>query len=135
VLHEGGAVCLEDATREDLTFLSHYDEPDIVRQQLIALASMPCAGDLMVFGAFDGTRVVNFEDHGGAHGGLGGVQMFPFMISPAGVEHSFEHIQDAVELHPFFSRRYQLAGRVNRVAPEGTSFSDGAGAGNIAAAG
>jgi hypothetical protein len=78
---------------------------------LIDLASMPSAGDLMVFGAFDGTRVVNFEDHGGAHGGLGGVQMFPFMIAPSGMEASFESMIDATDLHPFFSRRYQLASK------------------------
>jgi hypothetical protein len=111
VLHESETVVLEDATHEQLAFLAKYDRPEIVQKQLIDLASMPSAGDLMVFGAFDGTRVVNFEDHGGAHGGLGGVQMFPFMIAPSGMEASFESMIDATDLHPFFSRRYQLASK------------------------
>jgi hypothetical protein len=112
-LYNGDAVILEDATHEQLTFLAQYDRPEVVRKHLIDLASMPCAGDLMVFGAYDGSRVVNFEDHGGAHGGLGGAQMFPFMIAPSGVEESFERMTDATHLHPFFSRRYQLAGRTS----------------------
>lgn len=134
VLHDGDPVCLEDATCDQIAFLSRYDEPDIVKKQLIDLASMPCAGDLMVFGAFDGTRVVNFEDHGGAHGGLGGAQMFPFMIAPSGLEQSFESMTDATELHPFFSRRYQLAGRMNRVSSDATTLSESTAGGNVAAA-
>jgi hypothetical protein len=39
--------------------------------------------------------------------------MFPFMIAPSGVEESFERMTDATDLHPFFSRRYQLAGRTS----------------------
>jgi hypothetical protein len=122
VLHEREAVLLEDATCEQLAFLAKYDLPEIVRKQLVELASMPCAGDLMVFGAFDGSRVVNFEDHGGAHGGLGGVQMFPFMIAPSGVENDFESMTDATELHPFFSRRYQLASKSNGDASDSPSI-------------
>jgi hypothetical protein len=135
VLHEGETVCLEDATREQLAFLSRYDQPEIVRRQLIQLATMPCAGDLMVFGAFDGTRVVNFEDHGGAHGGLGGAQMFPFMIAPSGLEQSFERMTDATDLHPFFSSRYQLAARTNRIATAAPAFPESAEPEDVAAAG
>jgi hypothetical protein len=134
-LHEGGTVCLEDASCDELAFLSRYDDPDIVRRQLVALASMSCAGDLMVFGAYDGTCVVNFEDHGGAHGGLGGVQMFPFMIAPSGVEESFERMTDATELHPFFSRRYQFAGKLNRSSQVSSPPFEGPDRGNVAAAG
>lgn len=111
-------VVLEDASEEEIAFLALYDEPGIVRDQLIRLAAMPSGGDLMVFGAYDGTRVVNFEDHCGAHGGLGGVQMFPFFVAPAGVAHPFESITEATELNAFFSQRYQLTlGRSQRVAP------------------
>jgi hypothetical protein len=134
-LHAGGTVCLEDASCDELSFLSLYDEPEIVRRQLVALASMSCAGDLMVFGAFDGTRVVNFEDHGGAHGGLGGVQMFPFMIAPSGFEGSFQRMTDATELHPFFSGRYQLAGKVSRASAPPAPLFEIEDTGNVAAAG
>lgn len=109
-LHKDGQCVLDDATSDDIAFLSLYDDPELVRTQLISLAAMPSAGDLLVFGAFDGRRVVNFEDHAGAHGGLGGVQMFPFMAAPGG-EDSFDAISDATELHPAFVKRYRLGSR------------------------
>jgi hypothetical protein len=110
-LHGRGQTVLEDATRNDLSFLQPYDDPEIVREQLIALAAMPSGGDLLVFGAYDGRMVVNFEDHVGAHGGLGGVQMFPFMVAPCSVGFPFEEVVDATELHEVFAQRYQLSGR------------------------
>jgi hypothetical protein len=119
-LHNGGTVILDDASEADLEFLRVYDDPALVHRQLIALANMPSAGDLLVFGAYDGTSVVNFEDHGGAHGGLGGVQMFPFMISPASVDFPFVSVEDATELHSAFARRYQSTVRVRQgtIEPE-----------------
>jgi hypothetical protein len=120
-LYRGRRVCLETAARDDLDFLAALDEPDLVREQLIALAAMPSAGDLLVFGAYDGHRVINFEDHVGAHGGLGGVQMFPFMAAPSDLASTFEGITDATELHPFFAHRYQLNGRVRSTEPELTT--------------
>jgi hypothetical protein len=118
-LHCRDRVCLETATAEEIAFLAALDEPELVRQQLLALAAMPSAGDLLVFGAYDGTRVINFEDHGGAHGGLGGVQMFPFMAAPAELAPAFEPMTDATHLHPFFARRYQLNARAH--APRGSA--------------
>jgi Type I phosphodiesterase / nucleotide pyrophosphatase len=110
-LHRQGRVALEDGFADDLEFLNLYDEPQIVREQLIALASMPSAGDLLVFGGYDGASVVNFEDHCGAHGGLGGPQMFPFMVSPGHVGANFSAIRDATELNAIFARRYRLRDR------------------------
>jgi hypothetical protein len=112
VLHRGGAAVLEDASTADLDFLGIYDEPQLVRRQLMQLASMPCAGDLLVFGAYDGSMVVNFEDHCGAHGGLGGVQMFPFLAAPRSVDFAFNAVTDATELHPVFAGRYQPTARM-----------------------
>lgn len=110
-LHVAGRVVLENAGEKDLKFLSLYDEPELVRSQLIHLACMPSAGDLLVFGAYDGHTVINFEDQGGAHGGLGGPQMFPFMASPNSVDTSFDAVVDATELNGIFMHRYQLNGR------------------------
>ncbi|MGH2447140.1 MAG: alkaline phosphatase family protein, partial [Chloroflexota bacterium] len=107
LLHQHGQVVLDTATSEEIEFLRWYDEPALLRQQLIELSRMPSAGDLLVFGAYDGRRVVNFEDHGGAHGGIGGVQMFPFMAAPRRANTSFVQLTDAVELNAIFSRLYQ----------------------------
>jgi hypothetical protein len=110
-------VVLESASEEEIEFLRLYDEPRIVRDQLIRLAAMPSGGDLMVFGNYDGVRVVNFEDHAGAHGGLGGVQMFPFYLAPPTVDFDFGAVAEATELHPFFTSRYQLNGSRARRDP------------------
>ena len=117
-LYRGHRICLEKASAEEIAFLAHLDEPELVREQLLALAAMPSAGDLLVFGAYDGQRVINFEDHGGAHGGLGGVQMFPFVAAPAALADQFAGMTDATDLHPFFAGRYQLNGRARQVRGE-----------------
>ncbi|MBV9282588.1 MAG: alkaline phosphatase family protein, partial [Chloroflexi bacterium] len=110
-VHRRGRVTLEDASDDDLEFLRLYDEPRLVRDHLLHLSRMPCAGDLLVFGAFDGSMVVNFEDHVGAHGGLGGVQQFPFMAAPRSARSPWEAVRDATELHSLFLHRYQLNGK------------------------
>lgn len=113
----GNRVELETAPDEDISFLATFDNPDLIRSHLIQLADMPSAGDLLVFGAYDGDTVISFEDHAGSHGGLGGVQHFPFMAAPAGLCTSFEEVTDATELHPIFSRRYQRSVRASQTAP------------------
>jgi hypothetical protein len=119
LLHKEGETILETAGAEEIAFLGLYDEPELMRQQLIQIAAMPSAGDLLVFGAYDGRRVINFEDHAGAHGGLGGPQMFPFMIAPRTADCSFAAITDATELHPVFVRQYQGLSRPTVSAPRG----------------
>ena len=110
-LHREGRAILETADEQALAFLRIYDDPALVRDHILHLYSMPSAGDLLVFGAYDGSRVVNFEDHVGAHGGLGGVQQFPFMVSPRATRTSYEGITDATQLHAHFVGRYQLNGK------------------------
>lgn len=116
-LHAGGRCVLDDPVPGESDFLTAYDDPELVRKQLIALAAMPSAGDLLVFGAFDGERVINFEDHAGAHGGLGGVQMFPFIAAPGCVKIPFDEITDAVGLNPVFVQRYQSGSRLEVLPP------------------
>jgi hypothetical protein len=106
VLRAEGVTYLEDATPEQLSFLSKYDEPTLVARQLQELAAVPQAGDLLIFGAYQNGVVVNFEDHAGAHGGLGGPQAFPFMAIPTDVDLSVTEVQDATELYTLFEERY-----------------------------
>lgn len=127
-LHEGGTVRLEEADEGQLAFLRRLDEPELVREQLLALAAMPSAGDLLVFGAYDGRHVVNFEDHVGAHGGLGGPQQFPFMVAPGLAAAHFESVTDATQLHDVFARQYRWAGKHPGASPD-ASDEPGAAAG------
>ncbi|MGH2441935.1 MAG: alkaline phosphatase family protein [Chloroflexota bacterium] len=110
-LFRGGQATLETASDGELAFLELYDCRDLLRKQLLQLAQMPSSGDLLVFGAFDGRSVINFEDHAGAHGGLGGPQMFPFIIAPRSMQPQFADITDAVQLYPVFAARYLVNGR------------------------
>ena len=41
-------------------------------------------GDIILFGRYDGERVICFDDQVGAHGSLGGEQMRPFIMLPEG---------------------------------------------------
>ena len=53
-----------------------------------SLVLQPNAGDCVLFGAYDGTEIISFDDQVGAHGSAGGDQVYPFIISPSwlGVE-------------------------------------------------
>jgi hypothetical protein len=104
----GRRVALEEADPEDLQYLARYDDPKVLVPQLMALAAMPSAGDLLVFGAYDGRMVVSFEDHVGSHGGLGGVQQFPFMVTPRAGGVRVAAVTDATQLYDLFARRYGL---------------------------
>lgn len=106
VLSSEGTVYLESANSEQLEPLRVYDHPDLIAAQLCDLAAVPNSGDLLVFGAYKDGVVINFEDHAGAHGGLGGVQAFPFMAMPSQVEFSVENVVDATELYDRFNECY-----------------------------
>ncbi|HZT95454.1 MAG TPA: alkaline phosphatase family protein [Chloroflexota bacterium] len=114
VLCREGAVYLEDAEPERLEFLRQYDEPALIAEQLISLAAIPNSGDLLVFGAARDGMVINFEDHAGAHGGLGGVQAFPFMAIPAGAPMVVSGVTDATELYSKFEEHYWGRGAASR---------------------
>jgi hypothetical protein len=116
-LHAGGVVDLEGADPAALEFLRHYDDPSVLAPQLAELARMPSAGDLLVFGAYNGNLVVSFEDHAGSHGGVGGVQMFPFMVAPQHLAEPFAGVTDARQLHVLFARRYRIVTESRRVRP------------------
>ena len=45
--------------------------------------NFPNGGDVILFGRYDGERVVSFDDQVGAHGALGGPQGRPFLLLPA----------------------------------------------------
>jgi hypothetical protein len=106
VLTKSGTIYLEQATDEQLSQLADYDRPQLIARQLRELAAVPNSGDLLVFGAYRNGMVVNFEDHAGAHGGLGGVQAFPFMALPSSVDFSVSDVTDATELYERFNTRY-----------------------------
>ena len=70
------------------------------------LVSQPNAGDLVLFGAYDGYEMVSFDDQVGAHGAAGGAQTFPFLVTPPDLDLRGETLEDARDLHRAVMGRY-----------------------------
>jgi hypothetical protein len=80
-------------------------EPYVVRA-VRELVMQPNAGDLVLFGAYDGYDIVSFDDQVGAHGSAGGDQVYPFLITPPDLDLSHEVIEDARDIHRVVMSRY-----------------------------
>jgi hypothetical protein len=80
-------------------------EPPLVRA-LERLVRQPNAGDLVLFGAYDGYETVSFDDQVGAHGAAGGDQAYPFLLAPAALGLERETIEDARDVHRVLMSRY-----------------------------
>jgi hypothetical protein len=80
-------------------------EPPLIRA-LERLVRQPNAGDLVLFGAYDGYETVSFDDQVGAHGAAGGDQAYPFLIAPAALGLERETIEDARDIHRVLMSRY-----------------------------
>ncbi|HVE78237.1 MAG TPA: alkaline phosphatase family protein [Gemmatimonadaceae bacterium] len=87
----------------------YADDPAALRA-LESLVGQPNAGDLVVFGAYDGYEIVSFDDQVGAHGSLGGDQVWPFLLAPTRLGLGGERIEDARDIHRVLMRRYTGGG-------------------------
>jgi Type I phosphodiesterase / nucleotide pyrophosphatase len=83
--------------------LSAYDDPDILRAQLSRLNSFANCGDLVVFGAFQNGKQINFEDQAGGHGSIGGEQLHPFVLARTEWGLDTSRVTGAHQLHPLLS--------------------------------
>jgi hypothetical protein len=80
-------------------------EPALVRA-LEHLVKQSNAGDLVLFGAYDGYEIVCFDDQVGAHGAAGGNQLHPFLVAPRGLGLEEARLEDARDLHGALMQRY-----------------------------
>ena len=83
-------------------------EPYVLRA-VESLVKQPNAGDLVLFGTFDGYDIVSFDDQVGAHGSAGGDQVYPFLISPEKLGLAAETLEDARDIHRTILARYAAA--------------------------
>ncbi len=83
------------------------------------------SGDLVLFGAYDGYDIVSFDDQVGAHGSAGGPQVYPFLITPPGLDVADERIENARDIHRVVLTRYATAAGEER-ADERTDEAAGA---------
>jgi hypothetical protein len=80
--------------------LERFDSPDILGAQLRRLNSFERSGDIVVFGAYDGDKQVNFEDQVGGHGSIGGDQLHPFLLAKKEWRFDTSGVTSASDLHP-----------------------------------
>ena len=91
----GGANPMEGYGLEPYVLRSVYD---LVRQ--------PNAGDLVLFGAYDGYDIVSFDDQVGAHGSAGGDQVYPFLLTPPTLDVRTARLENARDIHRVIMTRY-----------------------------
>jgi hypothetical protein len=96
--------------------LDIYGTESFVVRSVHDLVMQPNAGDLVLFGAYDGYDIVSFDDQVGAHGSAGGDQVYPFLITPADLEIANSRIEDARDIHDEVLLRY-----VNQPVPPRSS--------------
>lgn len=80
-------------------YLKKFDDPEIVVKQLKRLASFKTAGDIILFGSFINGRQVNFENQVGGHGGIGGEQMQPFLITKKNWRAGQHNLHDSRDIY------------------------------------
>jgi hypothetical protein len=83
-------------------------EPYVLRA-VESLVNQPNAGDVVLFGSFDGYDIISFDDQVGAHGSAGGDQVYPFIISPERLGLASESLEDARDIHRTVLSRYAAA--------------------------
>ncbi len=99
--------------------LVDYADDVAARRAIAHLAAQPNAGDLVLFGAYDPEHdvCVCFDDQVGAHGGLGGRQFWPFILSPPGWIPDGVRIDDPLDLYPLLVR-YQRPRPATDISPD-----------------
>ena len=80
-------------------------EPHTLRA-IEELGLQPNAGDVVLFGAYDGYDIVSFDDQVGAHGSAGGDQTYPFLIAPSALGLEGETIENARDIHRVVMSHY-----------------------------
>jgi type I phosphodiesterase/nucleotide pyrophosphatase len=86
--------------------LDRYESTEAIVRAVEHLIRQPNAGDIVIFGAYDGYEIVSFDDQIGAHGAAGGNQVHPFLIGPPHLRLDQARIEDARDLHDVVMRRY-----------------------------
>lgn len=92
--------------REGTNPLAVYGEEPYVVRAVAELVMQPNAGDLVLFGAYDGQEIVSFDDQVGAHGSAGGPQVYPFLMTPPELDVAGERIENARDIHRVVMSRY-----------------------------
>ena len=104
--------------------LEAYGADPLTVGAIESLVRQPNAGDLVIFGAYDGYEIVSFDDQVGAHGSAGGDQMWPFLIAPESLGVAAERIDNARDIHRVIMTRYARPARAGEVGEVGGGEHD-----------
>jgi hypothetical protein len=88
--------------------LEPYGTESYQLRAIESLVNQPNAGDCVLFGAFNGYEIISFDDQVGAHGSAGGDQVYPFLITPAGLVAADAVIEDARDIHRVVMMKYTV---------------------------
>ncbi len=88
-----------------------YGTEMMVARAVESLVLQPNSGDCVLFGAYDGTSIISFDDQIGAHGSAGGDQVLPFIVAPTWLDLESETLEDARDIHRAVMTRYPREGR------------------------
>ncbi|HEY6875868.1 MAG TPA: alkaline phosphatase family protein [Candidatus Dormibacteraeota bacterium] len=100
VTRDGRFPLADPLAPETAALLAKFDEPTVLGAQLRRLNSFERSGDIVVFGAYDGEKQVNFEDQVGGHGSIGGDQLHPFLLAKKDWGFDTSAVTNASEIHP-----------------------------------
>jgi hypothetical protein len=108
IMGQSGTLWIGQAGRqlEGRDPLASLPDPDWATRQVARLARFPHSGDLLLLGAWEGARVICFEEQIASHGGLGGPQNWPFIAFPPGQRLSARGIENAEEVYVHLTRTY-----------------------------
>jgi hypothetical protein len=96
--------------------MERYGMEPCVLRAVARLVTQANAGDIVIFGAYDGYDIISFDDQVGAHGSAGGDQVWPFLVTPPQADVSAERIEDARDIHRVVMLKWATGDRGLRIA-------------------
>ena len=84
----------------------NVNERDAVFLSLEKFSKFKNAGDLILFGEYDGRNIINFENQMGAHGGIGGEQNEPFAVWNKDTRFDFGAVNNSCKIYEFLYNNY-----------------------------
>ena len=101
--------------------LATLADAPLAAQELRQMARFPHSGDLILLGTWEPQppqRVVTFENQVASHGGLGGEQLYPFIMCADHKELSTDEFTNASDLYTFFDQTYGASTQHTAVNPQ-----------------
>ncbi|MDQ7825138.1 MAG: alkaline phosphatase family protein [Candidatus Eremiobacteraeota bacterium] len=85
--------------------LAHFGDEELLRKQISSYMNLPQTGDIVIFGEYDGEKVVDFNKKyslASLHGGIGGNQTKPFILTDPALPLARKEIVEATDLNKLY---------------------------------